>query len=97
MIVVNVFGRVVSELQETKTASGIGRVSFTVESADDGSLPIRHEVVSFGKITERVVKQIRLGTQGAFFGRLSAGGPAKRVTMTLSGFEVFEEAQQNGK
>ena len=97
MIVVNIFGRVVSELQQTKTASGIGRVSFRVESADEGSLAIRHEVVSFGKITECVVQQITQDTVGAFFGRLSAGGPAKRVTMTLSGFEVFEEAQRNGQ
>jgi len=96
MIVASITGTIITELQETKTASGIQRASFVIQSEDEGSLPLRYACVAFGKIGERAVKEIKLGTVLSCYGRFSAGGPEKKICLTISGFEVFEGAKQNG-
>ena len=62
MIVASITGTIITELQETKTASGIHRINFVIQSEDEGSLPLRYACVAFGKIGERAVKEIKLGT-----------------------------------
>jgi len=92
MIVASITGTVISELQETKTASGIQRADFIIQSEDEGSLPLRYACVAFGKIGERAVKEIKSGTVLSCFGRFYAGGSDKKICLTISGFEVLQNA-----
>jgi hypothetical protein len=88
MVVIQLLGQIVSELNEGRTGSGVERVSFDVESHDEGSLPLHFTVVAFGSIGKRLLSEVRPGDTVNCFGRLSSGGAAKRVSLCLSGFEL---------
>lgn len=95
MVVLSVLGTAVSDVREMKTFTDVPRVFFTLESLDEGSLPMRWEVVSFGNIAQRVLREVKTGTQIFCTGRLSQGGPQKRISLALSAFQVLEGASDN--
>jgi single-stranded DNA-binding protein len=95
MIVISIFGRVVSDPRSLKTQTNVLRVFFDVESTDRESLPIRHGVVSFGNLADRALDEIRSGDEIFISGRLSAGGAPPRVNVTLCSFEVLKGAPAN--
>ena len=96
MVSISVSGIVVSEIHSSTTASGIERTSFTVESDDSVSarqtdrcsLPLRFEIMAFGSQAERAATTLKMGTPINLFGRMSGGKESKKVTITLSGFEI---------
>ena len=96
MIVVSISGSITSDIRESETVSGVKRATFTIQSEDEGSLPLRYEAVAFGKVGARAVIELQQGTAISCYGRLSAGGPEKKISLVVSGFEVFEGAQTNG-
>lgn len=90
MTILGIAGEIVSDLHQNKTINGIGRVSFVIESHDEGSLPLRHSVIAFGRVAERAMSELRAGTRVFCFGRLTSGGATKCVNLALSGFEVLQ-------
>lgn len=92
MVAISVFGRVVAGPHESGTAHDVRRVHFIVESADENSWPLRYEIVAFGKIAERAIGEIKPGAMVFCAGRLSAGGPQRRVSLALSNLEVLKGA-----
>ena len=95
MVTIAICGRVVSDIHESNTVTDVRRVFFTVESRDETSLPLQYQVVAFGNIASRVLAEIAPGAQVFCAGRLSAGGPQRKVSVALSGFEVLKGAPAN--
>ena len=85
MVSISVFGRAVSDVHESGTATDVPRGHFIIESQDPGSWPLRYSVTVFGNLVERAVREIKIGTPVFCSGRLSCGGPQKRVSIALSG------------
>jgi hypothetical protein len=97
MVVVMISGTVITDVRESKTASGVDRATFTIESEDQGSLPLRYDAITFGKVAERALYEIKPGSMITCFGRFSAGGPEKKISLTVSGFEVLAGALANAQ
>jgi hypothetical protein len=92
MVILSISGNLISGVRQSKTANGVDCSTFFIQSEDEGSLPLIYTAVAFGKIGARAVNELRHGSVLSCFGRLSAGGPEKKISLTVSGFEVLAGA-----
>jgi hypothetical protein len=88
MVSICVSGVLISEVHTSTNSTHVERAQFTVLADDPGSLPLRFEVVAFGVQAERAATFLKTGTRVNLFGRMSAGGDSKRVTVGMSAFEI---------
>jgi hypothetical protein len=90
MVSIMLTGVVLSEVRTSTSSSGVERAQFQVESNESGTLPLRFEIIAFGTQAERAATFLKSGTRVNLFGRMSAFGDSKRVTVALSAFETLE-------
>lgn|SRR6202790_1946488 len=90
MVVILISGILISAVKQSKTASGVDRSVFLIQSEDEGSLPLIYQAIAFGKIGARAVNELKHGSIISCFGRLSAGGPDNKISLTVSGFEALQ-------
>jgi single-stranded DNA-binding protein len=95
MVIVSVFGTVASQPRSVKTQAGGTRVFFDVlsEDAASPSLDFYYQCVTFGAAAERVINQVAEGDKIFVSGRLTAGGAAKKVNLSVSAFEIATEEE----
>jgi single-stranded DNA-binding protein len=94
MVSVHLSGKLISEVRTKTRTGGAECAQFTVESDDQdrSSLPLRFEIIAFGVQAERAATFLKTGTPVNLFGRMSAGGDSKKVTVQLSVFEIQQGA-----
>jgi hypothetical protein len=95
MVIVSISGILISGVKQSKTGNGADCSTFFIQSQDEGSLPLVYTAVAFGKIGTRAVNELKHGSIVSCFGRPTAGGPEKKISLTVSGFEILG-AQTNG-
>ena len=99
MVSIAVSGKITSEIRsKIKTCSkGVDQARFSVESKDGdrSTFPLRFECICFGALAERAVTFLKLGVPVNLFGRMSASGDSKQVTVKVLAFEIQGEALTN--
>jgi hypothetical protein len=93
MVIVSLCGEISSEIREGASTTNVTRAYFSVRSEDENSLPLQHDLVAFGKLGDRALAELQIGTKIFCTGRLSAGGSQKRVSVVLSAFEIVGGVQ----
>src|SRR5258708_3843380 len=98
MVSISVSGKIISEVSSKPSTNGNERCQFTIESKDDDrdALPLRFLIVVFGAQAKRASALLKPGTPVNVFGRMSAGGESKQVTVRAFGLEVQDGVNANG-
>jgi single-stranded DNA-binding protein len=94
MVGISISGKLISDVSTKPSSNGGERSQFTLESRDEDrdALPLRFLIVVFGAQAKRAATLLKTGTQVNVFGRMTAGGESKQVTVRLFGFEIQQGA-----
>lgn len=96
MVIVSISGILISGVKQSKTTNGADCSTFLIRSEDQDSLPLIYTAIAFGKVGKRAVNELKHGSVISAFGRLSAGGPESKISLTVSGFEVLAGTRADG-
>ena len=90
MVSISISGKLITEVSSKPSTNCGERAQFTLESKDldRDALPLRFMIVVFGAQAKRAATLLKTGTLVNVFGRMTAGGESKQVTVRLFGFEV---------
>jgi hypothetical protein len=88
MVSITLTGYIVSDIAFSTTGSGAKRATFIVECPEESSLPLHFYVACFGKKANEAETLVR-GTGLLISGRMTAGPKTKKVSLSVSHWEVL--------
>lgn len=90
MVTVTATGELITDPSFSTTQSGVQRCNFVIRCDEENSLPLHLDVSCFSRWAEQA-RQLTRGMRVLVNGRFTAGTKARKISLSVSRFEVLSQ------